>query len=68
MVMPFKRKVFPSTSLCEWRGFGYTTIIYRYHICHISFLLTELVSYMYPIYVHYMYILDVLSFPFGSRH
>ena len=29
-------------------------------------LLTELVSYMYPIYVHYMYILDVLSFPFGS--
>ena len=30
-------------------------------------LLTELVSYMYPIYVHYMYILDVLSFPFGSR-
>ena len=30
--------------------------------------LTELVSYMYPIYVHYMYILDVLSFPFGSRH
>ena len=31
-------------------------------------LLTELVSYMYPIYVHYMYILDVLSFPFGSRH
>ena len=31
-------------------------------------VLTELVSYMYPIYVHYMYILDVLSFPFGSRH
>ena len=29
-------------------------------------VLTELVSYMYPIYVHYMYILDVLSFPFGS--
>ena len=34
----------------------------------IIILLTELVSYMYPIYVHYMYILDVLSFPFGSRH
>ena len=31
-------------------------------------VLTELVSHMYPIYVHYMYILDVLSFPFGSRH
>ena len=36
--------------------------------CSKSNLLTELVSYMYPIYVHYMYILDVLSFPFGSRH
>ena len=31
-------------------------------------VLTELVSYMYPIYVHHMYIFDVLSFPFGSRH
>ena len=32
------------------------------------YMLTELVSYMYPIYVHHMYIFDVLSFPFGSRH
>ena len=33
----------------------------------IIFMLTELVSYMYPIYVHYMYILDVLSFPFWLK-
>ena len=31
-------------------------------------LLTELVSYMYPTYVHNMHIFDVLSFLFGSRH
>ena len=31
-------------------------------------VLTGLVSYMYLTYVHYMYIIDVLSFPFGSRH
>ena len=33
-----------------------------------SKLLTELVSYMYPTYVHNMHILDVLYFLFGSRH
>ena len=30
-------------------------------------VLTELVSYMYPIYVHHMYIFDVLSFPFWLK-
>ena len=30
-------------------------------------VLTELVSYMYLIYVHHMYIFDVLSFPFWLK-